>query len=90
MTDVPAARALRQLDVAFGAISGQTERAREEAEARMGVSAGDMAVLDDPVYSAVLDAWRALYDAQQRCKEAFSALGAERPLTSPERTRRAP
>lgn len=32
---------------------------RQDAEQRAGVDAGDMAVVEDPVYGAFLDAWNA-------------------------------
>lgn len=50
---------------------------RQEAEKRMGVEAGDMAVLDDPEYNRVLDAMRAVHEAHELVK-AVTRWGDER------------
>lgn len=48
---------------------------RQEAEHRVGVEAGDMAVLDDPAYNRVLDAVRAVHEALERVQ---AVTGADR------------
>lgn len=62
---------LLHLEAAISEAAALLEAARADAEQRLGVPAGDMAVLDDPRYVAVLDAYGLLVRAANALHRAL-------------------
>lgn len=61
--------ALKSISDAIAAVLDYSDFVRQEAEQRLGVPAGDMAVLDDETYRKILDVYVDLDDAKRKLGE---------------------
>jgi hypothetical protein len=69
---VAADRAIAAVDLAVTAVEEALDHLRADAEQRMGIPAGDMAVLDDPAYAAALNAWGQFRNAGEAVRAALT------------------
>jgi hypothetical protein len=62
-------QAVKAVSAAIGAVLDYADYVRQEAECRLGVPAGDMAVSGDEAYRKILDVYVDLGDAKRKLGE---------------------